>query len=85
MADCFAACFQYAQTCTACADACLAEDMVADLAACIRTDLDGADFCAATGTILTRQTASNPGVNRTVLEAFRRCETACASRLAASA
>lgn len=61
LADCIAGCFQCAQTCTACADACLAEDMVADLAACIRTDLDCADICAATGTILICQTASNPG------------------------
>ena len=29
LAACIAACFECAQTCTACADACLSEDMVA--------------------------------------------------------
>lgn len=78
LAECIAACFQCTQTCTACADAYMAEDMVADLASCIRTDLDCADICSATGTILTRQTASNPGVSRTVLEACRSACAACA-------
>lgn len=47
-AECIAACFQCAQTCIACADACVAEDMVADLASCIRSDLDcpGCAQCA---------------------------------------
>jgi hypothetical protein len=32
--------FACEQCCTSCADACLAEDMVADLRYCIRTNLD---------------------------------------------
>ncbi|GLZ57218.1 hypothetical protein Misp05_07940 [Micromonospora sp. NBRC 107095] len=32
-----------AQACTACAGACLSEDMVAELARCVRTNLDSAD------------------------------------------
>ncbi len=57
------------QACSACADACLGEDMVADLAACIRTDLDCADICQTTGTIINRQTATNTGIVRSLLEA----------------
>jgi hypothetical protein len=56
------------------ADACLAEDMVADLRQCIRTDLDCADVCAATGAVLTRLTEPNTQIQRAVLEA---CATVC--------
>ncbi|MDP9980965.1 hypothetical protein J2W14_000341 [Pseudarthrobacter oxydans] len=78
LAECIAACHQCAQTCTSCADACLAEDMVSDLVSCLRSDLDCADVCAATGIILMRQTASNPGVGRAMLEACRAACSACA-------
>jgi hypothetical protein len=50
--------------------------MVADLISCIRTDLDCADICVATGAVMTRQTASNAGIRRAILEA---CRTACAA------
>src|SRR4029078_9113149 len=43
-----------AQICTACADACLAEQMVEDLRPCIRLNLDCADICNVTGRIATR-------------------------------
>ncbi|MDR7330627.1 four-helix bundle copper-binding protein [Corynebacterium guangdongense] len=65
-----------AQTCTACADACLAEDMVAELRDCIRTDLDCADICATTAALLSRRTGSNRTVLKAQLEA---CRTACAT------
>jgi hypothetical protein len=68
------ACFECEQTCTSCADACLAEDMVADLRTCIRRNLDCADVCGATGRVLSRQTAPDGGTLRAVLEA---CATAC--------
>jgi hypothetical protein len=74
LAECIGACFECAQACTACADACLSEDMVADLAVCIRTDLDCADICVATGNILSRQTGRNTTLTRTLLEA---CRVAC--------
>jgi hypothetical protein len=73
-AACIDACIECAQTCTACADACLAEDMVADLRRCIRTDLDCADICEATGRVLSRQTAYDPSITRAIVEA---CLTAC--------
>lgn len=63
-----------AQACTSCADACLAEEMVAELRQCIRLNLDCADVCAATATLATRRTGSNEEVIRKVLEA---CITAC--------
>jgi hypothetical protein len=74
LAACIAACFECAQTCTACADACLGEDQVADLVTCIRTDLDCADICAATGNVLSRRTGGDAGTARALLEA---CRTAC--------
>ena len=58
-----------AQACTACADACLSEEMVAELRKCIRTNLDCADSCAATERILSRHTAYDANVTRAQLEA----------------
>jgi hypothetical protein len=62
------------QACTACADACLSEDMVADLRKCVRTNLDCADACDATARVLSRHTAYDANVSRTLLEA---CIAAC--------
>ena len=62
------------QTCTACADACLSEQMVAELGKCIRTDLDCADVCAATVQVLSRHTGYDANITRAQLQA---CITAC--------
>lgn len=78
LAECIEACFECAQTCTACADACLAEDMVAELTACITTNLNCADVCAATGRVLTRRTGTNDALTRSLLEACRDACRACA-------
>jgi hypothetical protein len=67
-------CYACAMTCTSCADACLAEQMVAELRQCIRLNLDCADICAATAAIATRRTGSNEETIRAVLDA---CTTAC--------
>jgi hypothetical protein len=67
-------CYACAQTCTSCADACVAEQMVAELRHCIRLNLDCADVCAATAAICNRRTGSNEQVIRRMLEA---CVTAC--------
>ena len=73
-----------AQTCTACADACLAEEMVAELRQCIRLNLDCADICAAAGAMASRRTGSNEAVLaaaiRACAEACRRCGDECQSR-----
>jgi hypothetical protein len=62
------------EACTACADACLSEDMVADLAKCIRTNLDCADICATTARVLSRHTGYDANISRSLLEA---CAAAC--------
>lgn len=72
------ACFECAQTCTACADACLGEDMVAELTKCIRTNLDCVDICSATGKILSRHTGYDVDITRAVLKACRTVCRACA-------
>ena len=66
--------FACAQTCTSCADACLAEEMVAEMRECIRRCLDCADICAVAGAMASRRTGSNVEVLRAVIQA---CETAC--------
>src|SRR3546814_16775564 len=45
--------------CTSCADACIAEDKVADLRQCIRVCLDCADVCDMAFKVGTRRTGSN--------------------------
>lgn len=65
-----------AETCTICADACLAEEMVADLRACIRLNLDCADVCAATSRVLARQNGREVAVINALL---RSCAEACAA------
>lgn len=66
--------YDCAQACTSCADACLAEDMVADLRQCIRLNLDCADICATTAAMASRRTGSNVEVLRLVIRA---CGEAC--------
>jgi hypothetical protein len=65
-----------AQACTACADDCLSEEMVAELTKCIRTCLDCADICAATLRVVSRQTEYDANLTRAQLQA---CVTACRS------
>lgn len=71
---CIEACIACAQACTACADACLSEEMVAELAKCIRTDLDCADICETTGRVLSRHTGYDANITRAQLQA---CATVC--------
>jgi hypothetical protein len=68
LARCVEECFACAAICTACADACLGEETVANLVRCIRTDLDCADICAATGSILARQTERDAEIVRSLLQ-----------------
>lgn len=64
------------QACTASADACLSEEMVAELRKCIRTNLDCADICSTTARILSRHTGYDANITRAQLEA---CIAACRS------
>ena len=74
LVECIAACSDCAQACTQCADDCLSEQDVASLVKCIRTNLDCADVCGATGRVISRQTEYDANVSRALLEA---CATAC--------
>ena len=56
LARCIDECLACLQSCTACADADLAEDDVAEMRRCIRLCLDCADACDATARLLSRQT-----------------------------
>ena len=77
------ACFSCAATCTACADACLSEDMVEHRRKCIRTNLDCADICDTTGRVLSRHTGYDANITRAVLQACvqvcRSCADECES------
>jgi hypothetical protein len=70
-----------AQACTADADDDLREQNLAELVKCIRLCLDCADVCAATVRVASRQTESDAGVTRPLLEACvatcKRCGDEC--------
>lgn len=68
------ACFDCEQTCSSCADACLHEEMVADLRRCIHTNLDCADVCGALGRALSRSSKPDARLMSTLIQA---CVAAC--------
>ncbi len=68
------ACFECVFACTACADACLAENQPHMLNRCIRLNQDCADMCAAVARLLSRQTEPDWDVLRAGLGA---CATFC--------
>lgn len=76
LADAVLALVDCAQACTACADACLSEENVAELRKCVRTNLDCADICAATARVLSRHTGYDANITRAQLQA---CVQACSS------
>src|SRR5699024_6492878 len=71
LADCIAACFECAQTCTACAGAVVWQEVLAELRSCMRLNLDCAEVCSAPGHLLSRRTGSNLATGKAVLEACR--------------
>jgi hypothetical protein len=78
LARCIAECFDCARSCTACADADLAEEEVAEMRRCIRLCLDCADICDAAGRVVSRQTHFEPETSRAQVESCRRSCSACA-------
>jgi hypothetical protein len=64
------------QACTACADACLFEDSVAEMRACIGLAQACADICGATSRILSRPGSSDHLIVHRLLRA---CVQSCAS------
>jgi hypothetical protein len=73
---CIAACSDCEQACTQCADDCLSEQNVQDLAKCIRLNLDCADICASTARVVSRQTEYDANLTRPIGQA---CAQACKS------
>jgi hypothetical protein len=82
LVECLTACFECTQACTSCADSCLSEEEVAELRKCIRTNLDCADVCAATGRVLSRQTDYDADLTRAVLQACAQACRACGDECA---
>lgn len=80
---CIEECQACAAHCISCADACLGEEMVAELRACIRLNLDCADVCTATAAIAARCTEGDLALIRSMLAtcalACRACGDECAS------
>ncbi|WP_418960285.1 four-helix bundle copper-binding protein [Streptomyces tritici] len=74
LSRCIEECVACAQACTACADACLSEGVVGHLTKCIRTDMDCADICNTTASVLSRHTGYDAEVTRGIVQA---CATAC--------
>jgi hypothetical protein len=78
---CVAECYDCGPSCTACADASLAESDLSELVRCVRLCFDCADTCESTGRILIRQTDANLQVVRATLEAStaacRTCRVEC--------
>ena len=79
LARCIDECLACEQSCTACADASMAEDEVIELRSCIRLCLDCADICVATSRVLTRQTEYDPGTARAQVSSCRDLCEACAA------
>lgn len=68
-----------AQSCTACADACLSEgaEALPQLARCIRDNLDCADICAVTAAVLSRQTGYDARLTRAQVQAAAQATKTC--------
>jgi hypothetical protein len=76
LSRCIEACSVCGHACTACADACLGEGAVAEIAKCIRLNLDCADVCEVTARVLLRHFAIDLKSAQTLIEA---CAIACRS------
>ncbi len=61
LAKCVQECFDCAQTCQICSDACLGEEMVGNLRGVIRATADCASICINTGNVLLKIT--EPDIN----------------------
>jgi hypothetical protein len=76
------ACLDAAQACTACADADLAEDDVAEMRTCIGLCSDCADVCTATARVLSRQAGYDQLLVHRLLQACVRACSSCADECA---
>jgi hypothetical protein len=76
---CIEECLDCGASCTACADANLSESDSAELTRVTRVALDCADVCEATGRVVTRQTAPDLSLTRSLVEACAAACLACAA------
>lgn len=76
------ACLACHQSCTACADADLAEDDVAELRTCVALCLNCSDVCEATARVLSRPAHWEEYVAHRLLQACVRTCTSCAEECA---
>lgn len=72
--ECIEATQECAHAATACADACLDEEMVAELIGCVRVLLNAADVCAVTARVLSRATRPDRTLTSALLSS---CWVAC--------
>jgi hypothetical protein len=75
---CIDECLDCGASCTACADASLSEPDVQEMLRVIRLCADCADECDATARVVTRQTAPDLSLMRTMIEACARACVVCA-------
>jgi hypothetical protein len=75
-------CGDCAQTCTACADADVAEDNVKEMRRCIALCSDCADVCTATARVLSRDVRYDPLLVQRLLQACLRACASCAEECA---
>lgn len=78
LAACIRHCFDTAQACTACGDACLSEAAARDLTTCVRLNLNCSDVCIATGRVLSRFGEPALGVLHSQVQACAVVCRACA-------
>lgn len=84
-AACVAACVRASTVCSVTADACLGEEGVARLRACIRLLLDCVDVLTTTATVLSRHFGTLPAPVETLLSACAELSEACADEVERSA
>ena len=75
---CIEACFDGAEICQICADACLAEEDANHMVQCIRLNLDCSDICDVTGKLLARTGHRDANTLHLQLHACAQACRACA-------
>src|SRR5262245_31186917 len=75
--SCIEACFECAQECEHCTDACLNEKNVAELARCIRLDQDCAQLCWAAVAYMSRGSEFVSGICQLCAEVCDACAEEC--------
>ena len=78
LVHCVQECLDCGASCTACADASLAEGDIQEMVRAIRLCLDCADACHATGRSVARQTVPDPTSMRAMITACAAACVACA-------